>query len=150
VYYGTEKEMFNINTVALIGRLTKRPELKKTTSNTSVTSFTLAVSSYVNGEEKADFIECVAWSQIAETVAKYCDKGHRIGISGRISTRTYETNKGETRYVTEVVVERLDLLESKKVENTATDEFSDATKKDFGKDAIHGQTRITDDETMPF
>ena len=137
-----------MNVVVLIGRITKRPELKKTQSNTSVVSFTLAVRNFVNGEEKADFIECVAWQNTADTISKYCDKGHQIGVSGRIGTRTYETSSGETRYVTEVTVERLDLLESKKVES---DEFTDATKKkDFGKDPVHGQTRVTNDESLPF
>ena len=138
-----------MNVVVLIGRLVKRPELKKTQNNTSVVSFTLAVRNFVNGEEKADFIECVAWQNTADTISKYCDKGHQIGVSGRIGTRTYETSSGETRYVTEVTIERLDLLESKKVES---DEFTDATKKkDFGKDPVHGQTRITPvDSDSPF
>ena len=138
-----------MNVVVLIGRLVKRPELKKTQNNTSVVSFTLAVRNFVNGEEKADFIECVAWQNTADTISKHCDKGHQIGVSGRIGTRTYETSSGETRYVTEVTVERLDLLESKKVES---DEFTDATKKkDFGKDPVHGQTRITPvDSDSPF
>jgi single-strand DNA-binding protein len=123
-----------MNVVVLIGRLVKRPELKKTQSNTSVVSFTLAVRNFVNGEEKADFIECVAWQNTADTISKYCDKGHQIGVSGRIGTRTYETSSGETRYVTEVTVERLDLLESKKVEKQ--DEFNDVFKGDEPKKSL--------------
>ena len=123
-----------MNVVVLIGRLVKRPELKKTQNNTSVVSFTLAVRNFVNGEEKADFIECVAWQNTADTISKYCDKGHQIGVSGRIGTRTYETSSGETRYVTEVTVERLDLLESKKVEKQ--DEFNDVFKGDEPKKSL--------------
>jgi single-strand DNA-binding protein len=123
-----------MNVVVLIGRLVKRPELKKTQNNTSVVSFTLAVRNFVNGEEKADFIECVAWQNTADTISKHCDKGHQIGVSGRIGTRTYETSSGETRYVTEVTIERLVLLESKKVEKQ--DEFNDVVKGNEPKKSL--------------
>ena len=123
-----------MNVVVLIGRLVKRPELKKTQNNTSVVSFTLAVRNFVNGEEKADFIECVAWQNTADTISKHCDKGHQIGVSGRIGTRTYETLSGETRYVTEVTIERLVLLESKKVEKQ--DEFNDVVKGNKPKKSL--------------
>ncbi|MCO4580033.1 single-strand DNA-binding protein [Streptococcus infantarius subsp. infantarius] len=105
-----------MNNVNLIGRLTKAPELKQTASNTSVLTGTLAVDRAFknqNGEREADFINIVAWRQTAEIIAKYCGKGSQIGIVGRIQTRNYENQQGQRVYVTEVVAEHVDLLDSK-------------------------------------
>ena len=105
-----------MNNVNLIGRLTKAPELKQTASNTSVLTSTLAVDRAFknqNGEREADFINIVAWRQTAEIIAKYCGKGSQIGIVGRIQTRNYENQQGQRVYVTEVVAEHVDLLDSK-------------------------------------
>ena len=105
-----------MNNVNLIGRLTKAPELKQTASNTSVLTGTLAVNRTFknqNGEREADFINIVAWRQTAEIIAKYCGKGSQIGIVGRIQTRNYENQQGQRVYVTEVVAEHVDLLDSK-------------------------------------
>lgn len=106
-----------INRVVLIGRITKDPEKKVTQNNTSVVSFTLAVDSrYTNdqGEKKADFIQCVTWNKSADFMANYVKKGSLLGVEGRIQTRTYETNNGETRYVTEVVCDSVQSLESRR------------------------------------
>lgn len=105
-----------MNNVNLIGRLTKAPELKQTASNTSVLTGTLAVNRTFknqNGEREADFINIVAWRQTAEVIAQYCGKGSQIGVTGRIQTRNYENQQGQRVYVTEVVAEHVDLLDSK-------------------------------------
>lgn len=105
-----------MNNVNLIGRLTKAPELKQTASNTSVLTSTLAVDRAFknqNGEREADFINIVAWRQTAEIIAKYCGKGSQIGIVGRIQTRNYENQQGQRVYVTEVVAEHVEFLDSK-------------------------------------
>lgn len=105
-----------MNNVNLIGRLTKAPELKQTASNTSVLTGTLAVNRTFknqNGEREADFINIVAWRQTAEIIAQYCGKGSQIGITGRIQTRNYENQQGQRVYVTEVVAESFQLLESR-------------------------------------
>ena len=105
-----------MNNVNLIGRLTKAPELKQTASNTSVLTGTLAVNRTFknqNGEREADFINIVAWRQTAEIIAQYCGKGSQIGVAGRIQTRNYENQQGQRVYVTEVVTEHVDLLDSK-------------------------------------
>lgn len=105
-----------MNNVNLIGRLTKAPELKQTASNTSVLTGTLAVNRTFknqNGEREADFINIVAWRQTAEIIAQYCGKGSQIGVTGRIQTRNYENQQGQSVYVTEVVAEHVDLLDSK-------------------------------------
>ena len=101
----------------MIGRVTKEIELRKTTSGTSVANFTLAVNKdYKNEEGKydADFISCVAFKGLAETIGKYVHKGDRFGVVGKISTRKYENNEGKTIYVTEVKVDDIEFLEPKK------------------------------------
>ena len=105
-----------MNTVQLIGRLTKDPELKYTQSGVATTSFTLAVNrNFTNqqGEREADFIMCTAWRKTAELVCQYLGKGSMVGINGRIQTRNYENQQGQRVYVTEVIVDELTFVESK-------------------------------------
>jgi len=97
-----------INRVVLVGRLTRDPELRYTPNGTAVTTFTLAVNrnfKNANGEQQADFINCVVWRKAAENVANYLRKGSLAGVDGRIQTRTYDNNEGRRVYVTEVVAE---------------------------------------------
>lgn len=102
-----------INRVVLVGRLTKDPILRKTQSGTSVVSFTVAVNRRMqNQEQQADFIGCVAWNKVADLMAQYLKKGALVGIEGRIQTRNYEGQNGRV-YVTEVVAENVQFLESK-------------------------------------
>lgn len=105
-----------INSVCLVGRLTRDPELKYTGSNIAVASFSLAVNRNfkdANGEREADFINCVIWRQQAENLANWAKKGALIGITGRIQTRSYENQQGQRVYVTEVVAENFQMLESR-------------------------------------
>ena len=105
-----------MNTVQLIGRLTKVPELKYTQSGIATTSFTLAVNrnfTNANGEREADFIMCTAWRKTAELVCQYLNKGSLVGINGHIQTRNYENQQGQRVYVTEVIVDELTFVESK-------------------------------------
>lgn len=105
-----------INSVCLVGRLTKDPELKYTTSNIAVATFSLAVNRNfkdANGERETDFINCVIWRQSAENLANWAKKGALIGITGRIQTRSYENQQGQRIYVTEVVAENFQMLESR-------------------------------------
>ena len=106
-----------MNKVQLIGRLTKDPELKITANGISVCSFTVAVNRrYRNpqGEYEADFINCVAWRQAAELIAKHFYKGSMLGIVGSIQTRSYDNKDGTRVYVTEVSVEEVHFVDSKK------------------------------------
>nr|DAY24651.1 MAG TPA: Single strand binding protein [Caudoviricetes sp.] len=105
-----------INNVTLIGRLTKDAELRYTPSNVAVATFTLAVNRTFkneNGDREADFINCVMWRQQAENLANWAKKGALIGITGRIQTRNYDNQQGQRVYVTEVVAEQFQLLESR-------------------------------------
>ena len=106
-----------MNKVILIGRVTKDVELKTTTTGKSVASFTLAVNrDYKNadGNYDADFINCVAYGQQAETISKYVRKGDKFGVDGKIKTRTYDKQDGSKVYVTEIDVTGFEFLESKK------------------------------------
>lgn len=105
-----------INSICLVGRLTKNVDLRYTPSNVAVATFTLAVNRTFkneNGEREADFINCVMWRQQAENLASWAKKGALIGITGRIQTRSYDNQQGQRVYVTEVVAEQFQLLESK-------------------------------------
>ena len=105
-----------INNVTLVGRLTKDVELKYTPSSVANVSFTLAVNrtfKNANGEREADFINCVIWRQSAENFANWAKKGALIGITGRIQTRNYENQQGQRVYVTEVIAENFQMLESR-------------------------------------
>ncbi len=106
-----------MNKVILIGRLTKDPELRTTSSNLSVATFSLAVARpYVaqnNNGPDADFINCVVWRKQAENLAKYCHKGSQIAVDGRIQTRNYQAQDGSKRYVTEVICDNITFLGSK-------------------------------------
>ena len=112
-----------INHVVVVGRLTRKPELKFTANGTKYTQFTVATQrNFKNksGEYEADFISCLMWKTAAENFVKFTDKGSLVGIEGRIQTRSYEKD-GVKRYITEVVAENFSLLESKKVTESRND-----------------------------
>ncbi|MFR3684871.1 MAG: single-stranded DNA-binding protein [Enterococcus sp.] len=105
-----------INNVVLVGRLTKDPDLRYTANGTAVASFTLAVNrNFKNsdGQQEADFINCVIWRKSAETLANTVRKGQQIGLTGRIQTRSYDNQQGQRVYVTEVVAESFNYLEKR-------------------------------------
>ena len=105
-----------INNVTIIGRTTKDIELRATSSGTNNASFTLAVErnfKNANGEKETDFINCVAWRKTAEILAQYAPKGSMIGVRGRIQTRNYENNQGVRVYVTEIVADEVQLIDTR-------------------------------------
>lgn len=108
--------MQDINSCTLIGRSTKDIEIRKTQSGKSVVQFTLAVNR--RGKDAgADFINCVAWEKTADVLAQYCHKGDRIGIVGRISTRSYDDKiTGKKTFVTEIMVDQFEFLSEPKKE----------------------------------
>ena len=152
--------MFNL--VVLTGRLTADPELKYTSNNIPVTSFSIAVDRRVRaGEEKqADFINIVAWRQTAEFVTKYFKKGSMIGIEGSIQTRKYaDKDTGKNRTVFEVVANNVQFAESKKDngQNASEDEPTPTFTQNVSSSAPSFQngaqgefTEISDDNDLPF
>lgn len=110
-----------INRVVLVGRLTKDPELKYTQSGIAVVRFTLAVNrpfKNQQGENEADFINCVAWRKQAENTANFLKKGSLAGIDGRIQTSSFEGKDGNRVFMTEVVADSVQFLEPKSAQNS--------------------------------
>lgn len=107
-----------INRVVLVGRLTRDVEVRKTASGLSVATFTVACDRRMargqdgNNQQSADFISCVAWRQAADFLGSYARKGALVGVEGRIQTRSYDRD-GQKVYVTEIVCDTVNLLESK-------------------------------------
>ena len=105
-----------MNHVAIVGRMTANPEVRYTQgdNSTCIASFTVALDRRSrNAEQTADFPNCVAFGKTAEFIEKYFHKGMRIGGTGRIQTRTYENREGRKVYVTEIVLEQVEFVESK-------------------------------------
>ena len=106
-----------MNRVDLIGRLTADAELRYNSSNIAYCRFNLAVNrSFTNSEGKreADFISCVAWRKTAELINEHFKKGNEIGVSGRIQTGSYDDKDGKRVYTTDVIVEEITFIGSKK------------------------------------
>ena len=142
-----------INNVTLVGRLVAPPELKKTPNNVSVLQGTLAVNRNFkneNGDREADFINCVMWRQQAENLANWAKKGALIGITGRIQTRSYDNQQGQRVYVTEVVAEQFQLLESKGQGNQQGQQRQTQQQApDFSRNTNANPLDISDD-MLPF
>ena len=105
-----------MNRAILVGNLTKDPELKVLASGISVCSFTIAVSRRFQnqqGEREADFIPIVVWRAQAESCSKFLRKGSKCAVAGNIQTRSYDAQDGTKRYVTEVVADEVQFLDSR-------------------------------------
>ena len=106
------------NLVYLIGRLSEDPVVKEYEDGKSMLTINLAVQRSFkneNGIYEVDFIRCILWNGIASHTSEYCKKGDLVGVKGRIQTRSYE-DKDEKKYITEVVVDKVSFLASKKEE----------------------------------
>lgn len=146
-----------LNVVALMGRLTADPELKRTANDIAVTTFSVAVNrSYVRqGEERqTDFINVVAWRQTAEFVCRYFGKGQLIAVDGSIQTRNYTDRDGNKRTAFEVVASNVHFAESK---NSAPKETRNEPAFEPSTDVMSFSTgndedfqEITSDDDLPF
>ncbi len=128
-----------MNCSNLVGRLTKKPDLHYNPSGVPVANFTLAVNRpFLNqqGERETDFIPIVVWRKSAENVDRYCQKGSLVGVTGRIQTRNYENNEGKRVYVTEVVAESVQFLESR---NDSSVDNNEGTSNNSRRSNSNGQ-----------
>ena len=141
-----------MNKVILMGRLTRDPEVRYTqTSNTLVASFSLAVNRRFvrQGEERqADFINVVAWNKTGEFVSKYFKKGQQVAVIGRLQTRTWDDDKGQKHYITEVIAEEAYFADSKR---DGAGDFSAS----FGVDATNpvsdgSEFEVSSGDDLPF
>ena len=105
------------NVVYLIGRLTEDPTLKSIGEEKDMLTINLAVQrSYKNenGIYETDFIRCILWNGIAKNTSEYCHTGDLVGVKGRLQTRKYEDENKEDKYITEVIVDKVSFLASKR------------------------------------
>lgn len=155
-----------MNNANLVGRLTRPVDLRYTQTGIAYGSFTLAVTrKYKNkdGEREADFINCVIWKKGAELLANYTQKGSLIGVSGPIQTRSYDNQQGQRVYVTEVLVENFDFLESRKNDADGFSNAGNINTQNFNKNQnlggnfensdpfmANGETFDVTDSDLPF
>jgi len=141
-----------INRVTLVGRLTKDVDLRYTQNGIAVANFSIAVQRNFknqNGDYDADFINCVVWRKPAENLANYMKKGSQVGVDGRLQSRTYKDKDGKTVFVTEVVADSVQFLESRGKQQNKTkqqqeiDNFNSSIFDDANK------VNVPDDE-LPF
>lgn len=133
--------MATINKVILLGRLTKDPELRKTTSGTSRCRFTVACDRRKTKEDQepgADFITCVAWRQSADFISNYGTKGALVTVEGSIETGSYTDRDGRTVYTTDVLVDRIQLAETKKQRADYPSNGTSYTLAEASRDANQG------------
>lgn len=127
----------SMNRVCIMGRMTKNPELRRTQSGVSVTSFTLAVDDDFkdkSGEKKAHFFDCIAWRNTAEFVCQYFGKGRMAVVDGKLQTRDWEAKDGSKRRSVEIVADSVYFGDSKRSEAPRSDGFIE----------------IDDEENVPF
>ncbi|EGQ1741509.1 single-stranded DNA-binding protein [Staphylococcus pseudintermedius] len=144
-----------LNRVVLVGRLTKDPEFRTTPSGVSVATFTLAVNRNYknkNGEQQADFINCIVFRKQAENVNNYLSKGNLAGVDGRLQSRSYENQEGRRIFVTEVICDSVQFLESKnnnQSNNQSQQQRGQAPAQDNPFTNANNPIDI-DDEDLPF
>lgn len=110
-----------MNSVQLVGRLARDPDVKYTQQGMAHARITLAVDRRYrkDGEQNADFISCVAFGKTAEFIEKYFRKGMKMGLTGRIQTASYKNQQGNMIYTTDVICENIEFVESKKTDQAA-------------------------------
>ncbi len=148
-----------LNKAILMGRLTREPELRHTSNNTPVASFTLAVDrgfagkNANPGQQTADFIDIVCWEKRAEFVSKWFHKGQLVAVSGRIQQRAWKDKEGNNRYSFEIVADDVYFAESKRDGASGGDAFAPPSRQDSGYDAPAPsgfQVLEDDDGDLPF
>lgn len=144
-----------MNKAFLIGRLTRDPELRYSSSNAAIVNFSIAIDrQYTNnqGQRETDFINIVAFQKQAENIKKYVFKGSLVAVDGRIQTRNYEDKDGKRVYVTEVVADRVQFLDSKSASSNASAGVAEdnVSPADFQNDVSANETNVSDDVFADF
>ena len=141
-----------MNKVFLIGRLTRDPELRYTSSNVAVARFSIAVNrTFANqaGEREADFINIVVWRKQAENVKNYLKQGSQVAIDGRIQTGSYDGEDGKKRYTTEVVADNVQFLDTRASRDSQMND-NNLTPSDFSSQVEPTTTSIQNDPFADF
>ncbi|MBQ6547226.1 MAG: single-stranded DNA-binding protein [Bacilli bacterium] len=143
-----------MNRVILIGRLARDPELRYTSSNIPTCTFSLAVNrNFTNqaGEREADFINIVVWRKQAENCKNYLNQGSQVAVEGRIQVRNYEDQNGQKRYVTEVIADNVQFLDTKAAREQRVSSSSDINPYNLSEaEAPQTTTDIPEDPFKDF
>lgn len=142
-----------MNSVQIVGRLTRDPEVRYTDGGTTIARFNVAVDRRFKkeGEDNADFISCVAFGKTAEFIERFFVKGQRIGLNGRIQTGSYTNKDGNKVYTTDVVAENVEFVEGKKPDaNDGFQQTQRATPNDAIGDGFMSIPDGVDDAGLPF
>lgn len=137
-----------VNRVVLVGRMTRDPEMRRTTSDIPVVSFTLAVDERPrkDGTTNASFIPCQAWQKTAENVQQFCHKGSLVAVDGRLQQRSYLAKDGSRKSTIEVVCDQVQFLESRKAgQEGASSSYHAESKADAPIEGIDSS-----DDDLPF
>lgn len=120
-----------LNRVTLVGRLGRNPDLRRTGNGKACTFFSLVVGRNfkTNDGQDADFITVVCWGKVAENTATYCSKGSLVSIDGRLQSRTYENNNGDRIFVTEVVADSVQFIDTRKSKQEAPKQTQTAPRQ---------------------
>lgn len=140
-----------MNKIIVTGNLTKDPEVRETAAGEKVCNFSVAVQrnfTNENGERGVDYLNVVAWNKLAETVMKYCKKGDKVGVAGRIQIRSWQDREGVKKYATEIVAAEVEFLYLKKQEE-APEEPQEAPKPQ-GRQKSMFEHKKSIDELEPF
>jgi len=142
-----------MNSVIIIGRLVKDPELRFTASGKSVATFSVAVNRAYSKTNEADFFNVVVWGKPAENCANYLSKGKLVGIQGEIQNRSYEAKTGEKRYITEIIASRVEFLDrgtkSEQPSRNTSGSNNTSVSNDFD-DIDLDEFESIEDEDIPF
>lgn len=144
-----------MNKVILMGRLTRDVEMRQTPNGVSLARFSIAVNRRFAGKDaqhQADFINCVAWRQTGEFIARYFQKGSMIAVVGSIQSRSWDGNDGKKQYATEVIVDEAYFTGSKSGSGTKGNDtdFSDSSIDDLNSQYGDDFATIGDEEDLPF
>lgn len=132
-----------------IGNLTKDPELRYTSKNTPVVSFSIAINENYGENKKTTYVECIAWRKLAENIAKYCSKGTKLAIEGRLQNSSYEGTDGNKKYKTNIVVSNVIFLNHKEQSNQVDNEVS-SQANETDPFAEFAEEVVITDEDLPF
>ena len=141
-----------MNKCIFVGNLTRDPELTTTTSGVSVCRFSIAVNrtyTNANGEREADFINIVAWRGLGENCAKYLSKGRKVCVCGSLQTRSYDDKDGNKRYVSEIVAEDVEFINSASQQGDGSERPAPAPRNNNGGNR-GPLAPVDDDGELPF
>jgi single-strand DNA-binding protein len=137
-----------VNKVLLTGRLTRDPEMRSLASGKNVTQFSVATNEYAaNGKERAEYHNIVTWDRLAEICGQYLGKGQQVAIEGRIQTRSWDDDRGQRHWKTEVVAASVEMLSGRKKKDYEAETAADALAAQA--DALDGSATVPASEPIP-